>query len=195
MKIYFLIYFISSTILSSTSLSQVITHGITFPESYYPEKNKLILNGAGVRKKGPVDLYVAGLYTISKEKDPYKIIDAIEPMAIKIVITSGMVSSKRMDKAIHEGFSKSTRGDTAPFEDRIDTFSKALSEDITKGTRYDLVFLPDKNIVRVLKNDQPVTEIKGLDFKKVLFGIWLGDDPVDKNLKKTMLGEEYLSDF
>jgi hypothetical protein len=193
-KMYFLAYFIFF-ILSGTSLSQVITHGITFPESYNPENNKLILNGAGVRKKGPVDLYVAGLYTISKEKDPHKITDAMEPMAIKIVIISGMVSSKRMDKAIHEGFSKSTHGNTAPFEDRIDTFSKALSEDITKGTRYDLVFLPDKNIIRVLKNDQSVTEIKGLDFKKVLFGIWLGDDPVDKNLKKTMLGEEYLSDF
>ncbi len=30
--------------------------------------------------------------------------------------------------------------------------------------------------------------IAGLDFKKALFGIWLCDQPADKNLKKKLLG-------
>jgi hypothetical protein len=175
-------------LFSNSAIAQVELKGVSFSETYEVENNKLVLNGAGVRKKGPIDLYVSGLYLGSKNSDANTIINGEQAMAIKIVITSGMVTSKKMDKAIREGFDKSTKGNTAEFQDRIDQFTKALSEDITKGTRYDLVYFPDKNIVRVLKNDQVVTEIKGLDFKKILFGIWLGDDPVDEDLKKSMLG-------
>lgn len=190
MKLNLLIYSIFSLLKIDPALGQVVSEGVIFPETYYVENNKLVLNGSGVRKKGPIDLYVAGLYTKTKERDGNKIIEAEEPMAIKIVITSGLVTSKRMEKAIREGFSKATGGSTAVYQDKIDKFSNSLSEDITKGTIYYFVFLPDRNIVRVLKNEQPVTEIKGLDFKKILFKIWLGDDPVDKALKKNMLGEK-----
>jgi hypothetical protein len=31
--------------------------------------------------------------------------------------------------------------------------------------------------------------IKGLDFKKAVFSIWLGEKPADSKLKKKMLGE------
>jgi hypothetical protein len=31
--------------------------------------------------------------------------------------------------------------------------------------------------------------IDGLDFKRALFGIWLGDKPVQKELKDKMLGK------
>jgi hypothetical protein len=170
--------------------AQVVTYGVTFPETYQVENHSLVLNGAGVRKKGPIDLYVAALYTVSKNKDANKIIEAAEPMAIRIVIISRIITSKKMDKAIHEGFAKSTHGNTTPYQDKINEFSKALSEDITKGTTYDLMFLPDKNVLRVLKDNQPRTEIKGLDFKKVLFAIWLGEEPVDMDLKRKMLSHE-----
>ncbi|MEA3471658.1 MAG: chalcone isomerase family protein [Thermodesulfobacteriota bacterium] len=32
------------------------------------------------------------------------------------------------------------------------------------------------------------TDTKGLEFKKALFGIWLGDKPAQRSLKKEMLG-------
>ena len=31
--------------------------------------------------------------------------------------------------------------------------------------------------------------IPGIDFKKGLFGIWLGEDPADSDLKKGLLGQ------
>jgi hypothetical protein len=186
-----LIYCLTIIIVFTASVNgQVVIKGVTSPESIKEENHTLVLNGAGVRKKGPIDLYVAALYLLTKNKDAAKIIEAAEPMAMRIVILSKRITSEKMDKTMREGFVKSTKGNTSPFQDRIDAFSKALSEDISKGASYDLVFLPDKDMVRVLKDGKMKTEIKGLDFKKVLFAIWLGDEPVDKDLKKNLLAEE-----
>ena len=42
--------------------------------------------------------------------------------------------------------------------------------------------------VDVSKNGKHITSIKGLAFKKAVFGIWLCDDPADDDLKEGMLG-------
>ena len=41
---------------------------------------------------------------------------------------------------------------------------------------------------RSLKNNKLVELIPGLDFKKAFFGIFLSNNPIQKNLKKAMLG-------
>ncbi|MBC66067.1 MAG: hypothetical protein CML63_05160 [Rhodobacteraceae bacterium] len=41
----------------------------------------------------------------------------------------------------------------------------------------------------VLKNEEKINSISGLEFKKAFFGVWLSDNPVQENLKKAMLGE------
>jgi hypothetical protein len=43
--------------------------------------------------------------------------------------------------------------------------------------------------VVVYKNKKELGTIQGLNFKKALFGIWLGKDPADSKLKKAMLGK------
>ena len=53
---------------------------------------------------------------------------------------------------------------------------------------FNLVFNPKDKSVWVYKNDVLKGKIDGLDFKKALFGIWIGDDPVDETLKKELLG-------
>ncbi|WP_434057016.1 chalcone isomerase family protein [Candidatus Pseudothioglobus singularis] len=42
--------------------------------------------------------------------------------------------------------------------------------------------------INVLKNSELEELIKGMDFKKAFFGIFLSDNPIQKNLKKAMLG-------
>jgi hypothetical protein len=43
--------------------------------------------------------------------------------------------------------------------------------------------------VRVSIKGEVKGTIKGLDFKKAVFGIWLGEKPADAKLKKGMLGK------
>ena len=52
---------------------------------------------------------------------------------------------------------------------------------------YEFIFIPETGI-HVLKNNEQVQLIPGLEFKKAFFGIFLSDNPIQKNLKKAMLG-------
>ena len=50
------------------------------------------------------------------------------------------------------------------------------------------LFIYQSMVVDVLRNSELLDTIAGLEFKKAFFGIWLSDNPVQKSLKKAMLG-------
>lgn len=162
--------------------------GINMPESLKTGQSTLMLNGAGVREKFFLDLYVGGLYLKEKSADPGAIIEADEPMAIRLHIISSMITSKKMEKATREGFENATGGNIEPIKVQIEEFISVFKEEIREGDIYDLIYVPGKG-VEVSKNNDHRSTIKGLPFKKALFGIWLSDKPAQKSLKKAMLGE------
>lgn len=167
--------------------AQTTIAGVNFPSVLKTEKGELVINGGGVREKLWIDVYVAALYLLEKNKDPRKIIEADQPMAVRLEIVSSMVNSDNMSEAVREGFEKSTRGNTSPLKDRIDAFIGVFSEPIKQKDVFELVYIPDTG-VKIYKNGAYKSVIRGLDFKKALFGIWLGDQPVSTSLKNGMLG-------
>lgn len=189
MKKKFILFIYTGLLLISSVYAQRVTEGVSFDETIKAGNETLVLNGTGVREKHRIDLYVAGLYVPSVTTDAAAIVNADKTTAMKIVIVSKMITKSKMDKSIREGFQKSTQGNTGVFQDKIDKFVNALSEDIGKGAIYMVVFDQEKETLNVFKDNQLKTEIKGLDFKKAVFGIWLGDDPVDKDLKNKLLNK------
>ncbi len=148
----------------------------------------LILNGAGIRTKFWVEVYVGALYLRQKSNDWHAIIDELEePMAIRLYITSNKVTAKKMEDATRVGFEKSTKGDIEPIKSDIDHFVGMFKRDIKVGDYYDIKYIPGKGIVAYY-NGEYVTTTPGSAMKQALFGIWLSDNPVQKNLKKAMLG-------
>jgi len=162
--------------------------GINMPESLKRGQTQLMLNGAGVREKFFMDLYVGGLYLREKSADPGAIIEANEPMAIRLHIVSSMITSKKMEKATREGFENATGGNIGPIKVQIEEFISVFKEEIKEGDIYDLIYVPGMG-VQVSKNSEFKSTIEGLPFKKAMFGIWLSDKPAKKSLKKAMLGE------
>lgn len=171
------------------SQAQVTINGVTLPASMKAGDQTISLNGGGIRKKLFFKLYVGGLYLSNKSSEAKAIIDADEAMAVKLQITSGMISSENMSEAINEGFEKSTGGNVAPLKDNIskfvDTFKKS---EIVEGNVFDIVYVPGKG-VESYKNGKLQSTVEGMDFKKALFGIWLCDEPADEDLKEKMLGK------
>jgi len=163
--------------------------GAQLPDTLTFAGEKLVLNGGGVRtKKYVMAVYVAGLYLKQKSQDAKQIIEADEPMAIRLQVISSLVTSKKMTEATEEGFGAATVGKTAAIRDKIDTFIAVFKEGIQKGDFYDLVYLPGEG-VDAYKNERLVTTVPGLDFKKALFGIWLCEKPaINTSLKEGMLG-------
>ena len=170
-----------------TSCFQAAAAEEALPDSISPGGKQLLLNGSGERTKFFLSLYDAGLYLQEKSSDAAAIIEADKAMAIRMHITSAMITSEKMEQATMEGFVKSTGGQTGPLAEEIDRFIDVFRAEITKGDIYDMVYVPGKGVT-VTKNNKKAEEIAGLAFKKALFGIWLSTDPVQESLKKELLG-------
>lgn len=175
-------------VLCVSAQAQLKLGGITLPGSIPAGKDNLLLNGGGVREKYFMDMYVGGLYLLQKNEEGDKITNADELMCVKLHIVSGLITSDKMVEAVNEGFRKSTNGNTSPLQPKISRFISVFQEKIQEGDIYDLMYIPGKGTV-IFKNGKIKDTIEGLDFKKALFGIWLGAKPADEDLKKGMLGK------
>ena len=176
-------------IFSSTILQARIVSGIEIPEKLTTNGSQLILNGAGVREKFFLDLYVGALYLEKRNKIAKAIIDAEENMAIRLYITSSLISSKKMRNAVNEGFENSTKNNIIPIKKEIDEFISVFKDEINKGDIFDMVYV-DSVGTKISKNGKLSKTIKGIKFKRSLFGIWLCDEPAQESLKEEMLGKD-----
>ncbi len=171
----------------SVSLLGRKVSGIIMPENLTSGSDTLVLNGAGQRTKFFIDAYVSGLYLKKKSSNGPAIINADEKMAVRLHITSGLISGKRMADSTNEGFNKSTNGKTAKIRSRINRFISVFKSGIKKGDAYNIIYYPGTGI-KVYKNGVYKITVKGLDMKRALFGIWLGRKPPSAQLKRQMLG-------
>jgi hypothetical protein len=162
--------------------------GVDVPESFESDGVSLSLNGAGIRSKYLLDVYVGGLYLKKTSTDATAILGADERMAIKMWIVTGLVTNERMQESIEEGFQKSTQKNTAPIREKIDALMGVFDEEINKADVFDLVYLPGQGL-KVYKNGAYRAMVEcGLPFKRALFGIWISDRPVQQSLRRGMLG-------
>ena len=162
--------------------------GINVMESITHNTMPLSLQGAGMRDKFFMDLYLASLYTQKPYHDALTLVNADEPMAMTLHIVSSLITSEKMEEATKEGFINATGGNTAPLQAKIDAFIETFKEPIAINDRYEFFYQPTKG-VSISKNGTLKTTIEGLEFKKALFGIWLGEKPAQESLKKALLGK------
>lgn len=181
-----LVLFVASLLVASATFAAEIS-GVEVPEKIIKESKELNLNGAGVREKFFMDLYVGSLYLLEKEKDPNAIISSDELMALRLNIISDLITSEKMTNATIEGFENATKGNTAAIQAKIDDFLETFKDEIKKGDSFEMVYVPEEG-VKIYKNGKQEKTISGLEFKKALFGIWLSDKPAQKSLKEDMLG-------
>ncbi len=146
----------------------------------------LVLNGAGSRTKAFLEIYESGLYLRQPSSNAQAILDADDLMAIRIRITSSMVSRSSLMASLQEGFAQSTGGHPELFAKETNFLMQALKDEVKKNDVYDFINVPTKGLY-VLKNGAVQAVIPGVGFKKALFGIWLSDSPVDKDLRQAML--------
>lgn len=185
MRVLTLTFFTISLFFSS--LSAHALDGI--PTSFKLGGTDLVLNGAGTRNKFIVTVYNAGLYLQNKNSNAQQVIDANQPMAIRMKIKSGFASAQKMESALLEGFNNSTGGNIAPIKPQIDQLiSSAFKDKISKGDIFDLAYIPGSG-TQVLKNGKSMTVLVGLPIKKALFGIWLSAKPAQASLKNELLGK------
>ncbi|QUM82170.1 chalcone isomerase family protein [Moritella sp. 5] len=174
----------SAMLLSfSVNAAQEVS-GVSVPDNVSLEGASLNYQGAGVRSKFFIDLYVGSLFTQKVNKDVVKSQDV---SAIRLNIISGLITSEKMVSAINDGFDGATAGNTAPISAEIAEFIGVFSEEIAKGDQFTLVSSPGKGLV-TYKNNEKLSTINNDVFRQAVLSIWLGDKPADDDLKDDMLG-------
>ncbi len=166
--------------------AQTKIHGIKVHHEYKTETDKLKLNGAGMRVQYNLNMYLGALYLKTKTSDAQKILNADEPMCMRIYIVSNLVTRERLLESIDDGFRRSTKGNTILIQSKINLLKSAFQEKINKHDDYHLVYEPGKGS-SVFKNKEHILTIPGYEFKKALFGIWLSTEAAAAELKNMLL--------
>jgi len=172
-------------LLASFSITPI--NAIDIPNTMEYQGTKLILNGHGSRVKMFMKVYENSLYLQSSNKNAEEIMNDNAPMAIRIDVTSSLVTVDAMKNALNEGLQKSTGNNIAPIQKEINQLTSTFNSDVSNGDYYEFIYLPDAG-TNVLKNSEYIDTIPGIEFKKAFFGIWISKNPIQKNLKKAMLG-------
>lgn len=164
-------------------------NGAIVPRRLEIKNKSLELNGLGIRSKLWLDIYVQALYLSTVSEDAQAILDGDIEMAMRIEITSALVSSGKLTRNMDEGFKNSLGDDLPKFRPRIDELKKLLDEKIVAKDVFVFFYSPLDQSLWIYKNDVFKGKIAGLDFKKAFFGIWLSKIPVDEQLKNDLLGK------
>lgn len=188
-KILLVIMLVITALFSEAQAQkQIVFEGVTIPRTMKFENKTLQLNGAGSRSKMWVEVYIQALYLSQLSQNAKEIINDNVEMSIRIEITSALVSSGKLTRALHAGFEKSAGENLDALKPKMELLKSYLADEIKRGDVFELTYNPTDSSVWVVKNSELKGKVPGFDFKKVFFGIWLGDKPVDEELKNSLLG-------
>ncbi len=177
---------LGAAFLSCTATAKEIS-GVEISEQLEITGTQLQLNGAGVRSKFFMDLYVGSLYLPSKASDLQAVL-AAPSAVVRLNITSGMITSDKMRDAILDGFDDATDGETQAIQAQIDAFMALFSDEIVEGDQFTFATSKSEGVT-AFKNGAVQDSITGDAFREALLKIWLGDSPAQNSLKKAMLGD------
>nr|WP_258406294.1 chalcone isomerase family protein [Shewanella halotolerans] len=178
---------LAANTLTANTLATNILADVPLADEITLSGQPLALNGAGIRSKFFMDLYVGSLYTPSPSQTLESVLNAPR-IAIRLNIVSGMITSEKMQDAIIEGFDDATDGEPQAIQPQIDAFMALFSAPIAEGDQFTLEAVKDLGVT-AYKNGEKQATVKGEAFRKALLKIWLGDKPAQKSLKKAMLGD------
>ncbi len=150
--------------------------------------SELVLNGAGIRTRVFFKVYVGALYLAEKKSTTA---DALASGGAKRVALTLLreLSAQQLSEALNDGIhANNSAAEVEALKPRIDELL-ALFTDGKKGDVILIDYLPESGAAVSVNGAPRGKPIAGEDFYRALLRIWLGDNPVDNDLKKGMLGQ------
>jgi len=150
---------------------------------------ELVLNGAGLRKRAFFQVYAMGLYLPKKTANAAEAIGAEGPKRASIHMLRD-VGAAQFSDALAEGIRENhTEAEAKALEPRLKALAGIIAE--VKEAKKGMTITLDWNgaATQVGIDGKPAGKpIEGADFYRALLRIWLGDKPVQDDLKKALLG-------
>ena len=155
-----------------------------------------VINGAGMRKVLFIKGYAMALYLPQKAATTADVLEAKGARRIRLVLlrdASGETFADSLASGIHKNHSEA---EIVPMNARIETFKAMMLGigNVAKGATVHLDWLPEigGGVTRLTVNGEKKGEdLAGEDFYRALLKIWLGDKPVQEDLKEHLLGKPF----
>lgn len=164
--------------------------GFVYDDSQEVAGATLHLNGVGLRAVAWLKGYSAGLYMQQRTDSAATVLQDTGPKRIRLRVLLD-VSPEEFVRGFDRGIQKNTSSqELAALKARMDRFDAMLRAlgPIKKGDVFDLDFVPGQGLVFHRNRQVRGVAIPGTDFYAALLRIFLGQRPVDKELKEGMLG-------
>jgi hypothetical protein len=172
--------------LATPSLALVVA-GREVPEAVQVGGRRLVLNGAGIRKRFFFKVYVGALYLPARTQDAGAIVAADEPKCVRVLFLRD-VTRDALKAAYHHGIERNAPGPRiAELEAKLDELARLLPEQIREGSELAVAYVPGEGTT-ISTGDGSRGTVEGKEFADAMFRTWLGDQPADESLKQAMLG-------
>jgi hypothetical protein len=165
--------------------------GVRVDERVKVGASELQLNGAGVRTRIVFKVYVGALYLPERKASAAEILALKGPKRVSMTMLRDL-GARQFTEALEAGIrANHSEAELAAMQPRVDALVAVMSEigSVKQKTAVTLDFLPETGTRITVDGAVRGRPIPGEDFYAALLKIWLGDRPVDADLKKAMLGE------
>jgi len=171
-----------------TFLRIIVLAGIALA-SLSAAADELVLNGSGIRKRVIFEVYSIGLYLPKRVASAQEAIAAPGPKRIDIRMLRD-VGAEQFSGALAEGIRENhSETEARALEPSVKQLISIMAE-VQEAKKGMLVSLGWDGKATQLRIDGKSVgaPIEGEDFYRALLRIWLGEKPVQENLKKALLG-------
>jgi hypothetical protein len=180
---------LSSLILASFPAASVTIEGVEIPDTLTVTNGGpvLVLNGAGIREKLFLDIYIGALYLPGKSRDAQAILADSGPACVAMHFLYKEVSREKITESWEDGLTANHNAtEMQAFQPQLEKFN-ALFRTMHRGEIIRICYLPGSG-TEVRINGERRGDVEGEPFFHALLGIWLGSHPVSNGLKQDMLG-------
>lgn len=176
-------------LLSIASASALEVAGVKLEESAKVGNASLQLNGAGLRTRLFFKIYVGALYLPQKQADAAAILADGHERRVALHILHDL-SSEKLFNAFYDAIEANhTEAELSALGAQIRQMAQIFDtvKEVKPGDTVMLDFLPGSG-TQITVNGSARGTIAGAEFNRALMKVWLGDKPVQDDLKKAMLG-------
>ncbi len=166
--------------------------GVKLEDKVRVANSDLALNGAGLRKRAFFQVYAIGLYLAEKKTAAADAIAATGPKRVAIHMLRNVDAGQFTDALVDGMKDNHSEADMKALEARLKQLSAIMAQmkEAKEGMRIALNWLPAAGTQLTVDGKATGVPIAGEDFYRALLRIWLGDNPVQADLKKALLGEK-----
>ena len=176
-------------LMAPFALTAAEVEGVRIDEKTRVGNADLTLNGAGLRKRAFFKVYALGLYVPQKTTNAAALLDQPGPKRVAIRMLRD-VSADAFNEALADGIrANHSEAEAKGLEPRLKELGAIIAGvgEAKKGMAINLDWTGTDTLVLI--QDKPVGKpIAGQDFYRALLRVWLGDKPVQDDLKKSLLG-------